>query len=52
MENSFEDIKLLECKMTVFDLKGSKINRTSKSNDSVLKDNNFIQSFDYPIHLL
>ncbi|CAD8137921.1 unnamed protein product [Paramecium octaurelia] len=51
MENSFEQMKMLDHEFVVYDLKGSTANRTSKSEDSVQKDNNFKQSPYNPINL-
>ena len=35
----------------MYDLKGSITNRTSKTTESVKKDNNFMKSLDMPIKL-
>ncbi|CAD8055101.1 unnamed protein product [Paramecium sonneborni] len=51
MENTFEQLKQLDYEFVVYDLKGSTVNRTSQSNESVQKDNNFKQSSHNPIYL-
>ncbi|CAD8141026.1 unnamed protein product [Paramecium pentaurelia] len=51
MENSFEQMLILEHEFVIYDLKGSTVNRTSKSDESVKKDNNFKQSSHNPIIL-
>ncbi|CAD8150050.1 unnamed protein product [Paramecium pentaurelia] len=51
MENSFEQMKQLDHDFIVYDLKGSTANRTSKSDESVQKDNNFKSSSYNPINI-
>ncbi|CAK66614.1 unnamed protein product (macronuclear) [Paramecium tetraurelia] len=51
MENSFEQMQNLEHEYEIYDLKGSTINRTSRSDERVKKDNNFKQSTRNPISL-
>lgn len=52
MENTLELIKEAGCQYRLYDLKGSRVNRTSGYDDSVKKDNNYLSSSDYPVILL